>query len=614
MAKRVARLSKNDVKLIQDKLAVICHRGTPEAGYLDSGFWEFLKYVRTKDEHDPASPVKMFPVKEYNIWAFTHMLACEKLLIPKSRQIMVSWMLAAYACWFVRTQPHCLVIVQSKKAEDANDLVSMGKDNPCAGRVDFIEQHLPSWLRDPFIASGQGNKVGQMIYSPRERSEEGVRIPWYGSRIMAVPQGADQVRGKTVSLFVSDESAFQEEFKNAVIALLPALMSPTSSTRFISASSVNGGSEFNRMVLESYEGLADGDLFVEPSDTGIDETRGIVAASPTGALPDGMRSWETPSGFGVLEIHYRSDPDKNSATERGAAWLKRAAKAYPDGGMKSPGWQQEMEIDYSALGGLPVFPFLMDPESPALVPEMKMREVKSRRMSVYAGYDYGTTNPSAFIVWGQDPATKDWYALWELYEPCRAYRAHVSRVKACPYLATSQVKYVRCDHSLGSKNQQHESGLKSVVDLFAKEGLTMIPGRKGAGETLRLMMLDWWSDIDEWAKWDAEERTRLADGLEPRKRKPRCYITSGCPKLWWELQRLRYQEHSSAKTAAKRNALEKIMDKDDHAFQASAYVLDTRPEADVARLRLGRGNTWNEAEERLRRADREQRYEGEWVA
>lgn len=570
--------------------------------------------MRTKDEHDPADPVKPFPIKEYNIWAFTHMLACEKLLIPKSRQIMVSWMLAAFACWFVRTQPHCLVIVQSKKAEDANDLVSMGKDNPCAGRVDFIEQHLPSWLRDPFVVSGRGNKVGQMIYTPSERSDEGVRVPWYGSRIMAVPQGADQVRGKTVSLFISDESAFQEEFKNAVVALLPALMSPTSSTRFVAASSVLGGSEFNRMVLESGRALGDGELYVDPEDSGIDEVRGIVAASPTQAMPDGMRSWETPSGFSVLEIHYRADQEKNPSTERGAKWLKRAAKAYPDGGMKSPGWQREMEIDYAALGGSPVFPFLTDPDSPVLVPEMMMREVKRRKMSLWAGYDYGSTNPSAFIVWGQDPITRDFYSLWELYEPCRGYRQHVEKIRACPYMSSKMVKMVRCDHSLGSKNQQGEGGLKSIVDLFGREGVHMIPGRKGAGDTLRVMMLEWWSDVDKWREWDREEEARLDRGLAPRKRKPRCYITGGTPKLWWELQRLRYEEFSSAKTASRKNVPERIMDKDDHAFQASAYILDTMPEADAARAKYATRGTWAEAEERLIRAEREAKYQNEWVA
>ena len=581
---------------------------------MDSGFWEFLKYVYTKDEHDPTNPIKPFPAdKEYVIWTFAHMLACEKLLVPKSRQIMVSWMLAAFACWFVRTQSHSLVIVQSKKAEDAQDLVSMGKDNPCAGRVDFIEQHLPQWLRDPHIVHGSGNKVGQLIYTPHPKTPQGVKVPWYGSRIIAVPQGADQVRGKTVSLYISDEAAFQEEFKNAVVALLPALMSPKSTTRFIAASSVNSGSEFNNMVLESNQGLGEGEAYIEPENTGCDETRGLVESSPRGALPDGMRSWDTPSGFATIEVHYRSDPAKNPGTEEGGLWLKRAAKAYP-GGMKSPGWQQEMEIDYAAAGGLPAFPFLTDPDSPVFIPALSYRQVKQQKMLVLGGYDYGTLNPSAFEVIGIDPEYGDWYFLDEVYEPCRGYTHHVAKIKALPHMAGGDVKYIRCDHSLDNKNQQSVGGLKSIVELFAKEGLVMSPGRKGAGETLRYMLLDRWSNVHEWRAWDAEEKQRLRDGCPPRKRPPRAYVTSGCPKLWWELQRLRIQEHTSAQTAARHNALDKLMDKDDHAFQACAYVLDTRPEAQRARMRQTNGRTWHDAEERILKAQAQRKYAEEFVS
>lgn len=613
MAARSAKLPADQIAEIERRHERICFRGTPEQGYRDSGFWEFLQYVYTKDEHDVVSPVKAMPwEKEYMMWTFVHMLACEKLLVPKSRQIMVSWMLAAFACWFVRTQPHCLVIVQSKKAEDAHELVSMGRDNPCAGRVDFIEQHLPRWLRDPHIIQGQGNKVGQLIYTPQKKTPQGVKVPWYGSRIMAVPQGADQVRGKTVSLYISDEAAFQDEFGNAVNALLPALMSPKSTTRFIAASSVCSGSEFNKMVLESAQGLGDGELYVEPENTGCIETKGIVQSSKKGALPDGIRSWDTPSGFATFEVHYRSDPEKNPGTPQGAEWIKRAVKAYA-GGMKSPGWQQEMEIDYAAAGGLPVFPFLSDPDSPVLIPSLSMRDVKRRKMLLVAGYDYGSHNPAAFVVWGQDPVTKDWYALDEVYEPCRGYSSHVQKILNTQYMRTGMVSYVRCDHSLGYQNQQGAGGIKSIVDIFGKEGLHMVPGRKRAGDTLRIMMLDWWSDVEQWREWDVAAAQAHARGEDPPPRKPRCYITSSCPKLWWELQRLRLKEHTSAQTASRRNQPDEIMDKDDHAFQASAYVLDTRPEAKVARARYGSRWTWNDVEERLEARERERQLSREYV-
>jgi hypothetical protein len=59
----------------------------------------------------------------------------------------------------------------------------------------------------------------------------------------------------------------------------------------------------------------------------------------------------TQLGFNVLRLHYSADPDKDPATEKGAAWLSEAKKGMPDAR-----WRQEYEIDYGALGGQLVFP------------------------------------------------------------------------------------------------------------------------------------------------------------------------------------------------------------------------------------------------------------------
>jgi hypothetical protein len=231
---------------------------------------------------------------------------------------------------------------------------------------------------------------------------------------------------------------------------------------------------------------------------------------------------------------------------------------------------------------------------------MTVREVKQRRMKIVSGYDYGTLNPSAHVIIGVDPQYGDWYFLDELYEPCSGVKRHVARLKQSPYVKGGLIQYTKCDHSLGFKNQQQAGGLSCVVDLFRKEGFHMTPGRKGAGDTLRVMLLDRWSNVDEWAAWDREEAKRLQAGEPPRRRPPRAYITAGCPKLWWECQRLRLKEHTSAAVAARKNEPDQIMDKDDHAYQAAAYVLDTMPEAKVARARQGRGVTWDDIDRQIR--------------
>ena len=74
---------------MQQRWSEITYYGTPEKGYTDSGFWKYLNYVFTKDEHDHDVSVKRLPVEhlEYLQVVWLHMLALTGGLIPKSRQI-----------------------------------------------------------------------------------------------------------------------------------------------------------------------------------------------------------------------------------------------------------------------------------------------------------------------------------------------------------------------------------------------------------------------------------------------------------------------------------------------------------------------------------------------
>jgi hypothetical protein len=530
--------------------AKVCFRGTPEKFYTDSGFWEFVKYAKTFDSHDPDHPVKQFPYWEPYVQAtFLHMLNCRQLLIPKSRQIKVSWMLAIFADWWARTAPFQLIIVQSKKADDAEEIVSKGDQNATAGRIDFIEQNLPEWLRDPHIVSGKGNRVGELIFTPSARLTShkagDISPPWYGSRIVATPQGASQARSKTVSLYLADEAAIQDEFKEAVIALLATLDSHTDSTKFIAASSVMEGSHFNTMCLESHN-----DSLSTFEDTGIERLEGLYELMPNGQLPNGMASRETPSGFDVLQIHYFADPLKDPATESGRAWVDRASRRY--GGVTSPGWRREYEIDYAASGGVLLFPYL-NATSPMLIPAMPWKKIKEMELALYAGFDYGINHPSAFEVVGIAPDGKR-YWLWELHEKCKSVTGMAAKIKACPYF--QHIKYIKCDPNVVNQKTQHAAGgKKSIAELFAEEGVIMSAGRKGA-------------DIGFYHRLEYAWRDH---------NKPEEFITAGCPKLWRELQLLKWKEHTSERVRLSRAEPDEIVDKNNDGFDAAAYVSDSRP-------------------------------------
>ena len=564
------KLGKQDRAKLERRHARIQHYGTPELGYADSGLWVFLNYVYTKDSHGKSAKdtikLLMQDAPEYLVVVFLYMLACPVLAIPKSRQMRLSWATTAFSVWHTMTAPYRHTIYQTKKEDDAYAMVSQGAKNPAAGRMDFIIQHLPGWLADPNIASGRGNLSGALAFSPHARDRlSGADIPWYGSSINAIPQGAHQVRQYTPSLFISDESAFQEEFEASMIALRPAV---AGGGKAICISSVDAGSAFNRMVLETRDG--------EPMPEKIhpDVARGLKAFGLE--WPKGLRSWETPSGVWCLETHYSADPAKDPKRE-GSQWVVDAVKGYV-GGFESVGWRTEMEIEYSAGGGEPVFPFIKR-GCPIFRPRPSVDEILGSG-NIYSGYDDGANNESAFVQWWFDRHGHPW-SIFELYEPAEDVGLFVKKMKDSPFWEAN--KYTVCDPAITAKTQRTASGIRSVNELFSDHGVGFVPGRRGCDVVqARRMISDYWSDKDN----------------------PRAFLTEATPNLSDELMGLRWERHISEAVAGRKNAPERIRQKSNHACDATFYLFDTRPSLWVAPIQKPKGMT---AGDLLDLADRKER-------
>lgn len=159
--------------------------------------WLF-NWVITKDEHDDIHPYKNFPLKSYffniiDAWE-THNL----LLIPKSRQMMITWLMINLYLWDVIFKRGRLVFFQSKKEKDADELLL---------RCLNVINNLPSWLRPKF----------KYKYCELE-------IPLMNSRIKAIPQGGDQLRSYTASGVFIDEMAFMPEARDTITACKPAIV------------------------------------------------------------------------------------------------------------------------------------------------------------------------------------------------------------------------------------------------------------------------------------------------------------------------------------------------------------------------------------------------------
>ena len=185
--------------------------------------WHWIREMAwTRDEHDRENPVKRFPDKDY-LRALCELWYVERLLlVPKSRQLMVTWLFTACYLWDTQFGQERLNFFQSKKEEDADRIV---------GRAWFIYDHQPAWIKAIF---------------PAEYTYCHLRFKKSGSEIWGVPQGGDQIRSHTASGIFSDEIGFQPEAEDAYSGAKPTI---DGGGRFTGVSSANPG--FFQFLVEN---------------------------------------------------------------------------------------------------------------------------------------------------------------------------------------------------------------------------------------------------------------------------------------------------------------------------------------------------------------------------
>lgn len=205
-------LAVSDTLSPKDAQALVAGLGAEVNGKCvsDGLFW--LRFVKTRDEADPNTPVKPFPVRSKYVddeaWYLRRLwqdfVDHQVCVVAKSRQMLISWAIAAYCVWTARYRPHQAVYFQTQGWPDAVAMTCMPSGG-YTGRCQFIEDNLPEWMR--------------VDYKP---SEGRIQYP-NGSIIQALAGGANQIRGKTVSLYVGDEFAFQEEQDRVYTAVAPLI-------------------------------------------------------------------------------------------------------------------------------------------------------------------------------------------------------------------------------------------------------------------------------------------------------------------------------------------------------------------------------------------------------
>jgi hypothetical protein len=280
----------------------------------------------------------------------------------------------------------------------------------------------------------------------------------------------------------------------------------------------------------------------------------------------GVEHYKTASGFHAMKIHYTADAEKDPATQRGKKWLEEESRGYP-GGLASAQWRQEMEIDWNAAGGELCFPLFAPYRRKIIVAPFEVPET----WSLYASFDYGHRNPSAFHIHAID-YDGDVYTVWEYYRSNQGYREQAIAIRKCPYFDKLSCMPI-ADPSIWAQTQQQqgENEVKSIAQLFAElpepEQIIFCKGSRGGDITVAEKVCGYfWKDID-------------------RGREPRWKIFANCTFLIREIENLRYADWGAAQ-AEQKNFKEAIVDKDNHAwdgfkmFVMAFFMAPERPRDD----------------------------------
>ena len=181
--------------------------------------WSFFRdFVRTQD---PARGVCAFPDYDYLRGLLTAVQRERFLLVPKSRQMLVTWTMVAYFVWRLLFRGG-LYLFLSRNERCAEELIE---------RARFILGHLPPALR-PRLATN---------------SREEIAVAGIGSRLLSLPASPNGPRMYSPTAVFWDEMAFTPFDEAIWTALKPALDSGGS---FVGVSSSGGAANlFARFVL-----------------------------------------------------------------------------------------------------------------------------------------------------------------------------------------------------------------------------------------------------------------------------------------------------------------------------------------------------------------------------
>ncbi len=210
MTKREEEARRSEILRKSRKKEVINRKLIDAACKADGLHWA-QNYTATIDEHamdkgtDPTMP---FPQLEYFQWLWVAMVKSRRLFIPKSRQMMTSWLVAAYCTWLCQYHPSVMCLVQTQNEQKVKRLLMYSKT---------LYDNQPLWLRVMHPLKGGATSSADLSQSATAQIWEN------RSSVVGVPGGAHQIRSYHPSVLVFDEGAHLIEAREAYDTAAPVV-------------------------------------------------------------------------------------------------------------------------------------------------------------------------------------------------------------------------------------------------------------------------------------------------------------------------------------------------------------------------------------------------------
>jgi len=295
MATEARRLQDEDAKCSSDPLYWLTH------------------HTKTRDDHwreKRTEPYAPFPMKPYMPFLFGCLQQSKRLFIPKSREMLLSWSVMAYAVWLCQFHPEMQVIVQSAREDKSVDLVTGGERS---GYTRVLWESQPEFLKILHPLTKAVDDMARDVFTWKN-----------GSEIRGVPAGGDQFRQYHPYCCILEEASFLPEAEASYGAALPV------ASQIICVSSAGPG-----WFMDTCEGIME--LPQAPDNE----------ATVQMEVPKGCALKRDPkTGIEVLRVHYSANPEK------GVDWVAKTKPTYKSESL----WMQEQEIKGDAFSGQSLFP------------------------------------------------------------------------------------------------------------------------------------------------------------------------------------------------------------------------------------------------------------------